>query len=108
MSAALFRVLRGCTVGVSGGRRCSCSFNLKSSGPGLLALRRPTTAAFYGGAPVAGWQRSGVAMQMPLRRGLAMRMNDEIRATTVRVVDMSGDDLGVLSREDALAAAEGE
>ncbi len=47
-------------------------------------------------------------MQTIPRRGLAMRMNDQIRATTVRVVDMSGDDLGVLSREDALAAAKGE
>ena len=113
MRAALSHVLRSCAgsagvgVGVGGGR-CSCSFSSFSS-TGVLALRRPESAAFYtGGVPAAGGWRPGLAMRVPPRRGLAtMRMNRQIRAPMVRVVDMSGDELGVLSRDDALAAAKG-
>lgn len=109
MSAALSRVLRGYGVSVSGGRCCSSCRISSFSSAGLVVLRRPTAAEFYaGGIPAAGGWRPGLTMRAAPCRGLAMRMNLQIRAPMVRVVDISGDELGVLSREDALAAAEGE
>lgn len=49
----------------------------------------------------------GSAHAVP-RRGLAMRVNRDIKAAMVRVVGLDGAELGVLSREDALAEARGE
>ena len=49
-------------------------------------------------------------MQPAPRRSLSLslRVNSEISASLVRVVDMSGNELGVLRLADALAEARGE
>ena len=73
----------------------------------MVGLRRPASPAIFCAGVSAARPRAGVQTIARRSLSLSLRVNTEIKAPMVRVVDMSGDELGVLSLEDALDEARG-
>jgi hypothetical protein len=92
---------------VGGGSRLSSSSS--TGGLHLLGLRRPASPAISCAGASAVRPRAAAVQPAPRRSlSLSLRVNSEISASLVRVVDMSGNELGVLRLADALAEARGE